>query len=92
MRKTGLDKRRKQRAAQAMLEFTFSMVIAVLLLIGMIQAAVWSGKDMAERRQAHERYLTTDVVGWEQTNPMFFTSSPVSAAVSSNIFGNYLAE
>jgi len=83
-------RRKKDDIAQAMLEFTFSMAIAVLLLIGLIQVAIWSGKDMAERRQAHEKYLTGDAVGWEQTNPMFYTSSPISAAVSSNIFGNYL--
>jgi hypothetical protein len=73
---------------QATIEFTFAMVIAVLLLLGMIQVLVWSGQDLADRRQAHETYLTTDRRGIEQTNPTFYYSSPISATVASNLYGD----
>ena len=85
-----------QCSGQATIEFTFTMVIVVLLLFGMIQVAVWSGMDLADRRKAHEDFLTTtsirqggvkkEIYGKEQTNPTFYYSSPIGAAVSSNIF------
>ena len=79
---------RKNGKAQSTMEFTFSMVITILLLMGMIQVMVWSGKDLAMRRQAHERTLTDDRIGYEQVSPDFFYSAPVSATWASNIYGN----
>lgn len=79
---------KKKESAQATIEFTFAMVIVVLLLIGMIQVVIWTGKDLADRRQAHETFLIQDAPGWQQTEPIFYHSSPIGAAVTSNLFGN----
>lgn len=81
-------KKKKIRQAQSTMEFTFSMVITILLLMGMIQVMIWAGKDLAMRRQAHERILTDDRIGYEQVTPDFFYSAPVSATWASNIYGN----
>ena len=38
---------------QSILEFTFTMVVISLILMGMLQTFVWQSNDMARRRQAH---------------------------------------
>ncbi len=82
------------RVGQAVLEFTFSMVILVLLIMGLIKVFLWTGIDLAERRKAHERVLTQTLPGTEavyelrQIRPTFFFSAPVNAAWASNIYGN----
>lgn len=68
--------------AQATIEFTFTMVIAVLLTMGMIQVFRWTGKDLAEKRRIHERELRDGNFG-----PIHFPPIGINAAVSSNIFG-----
>lgn len=72
---------------QATIEFTFAMIATVVLLMGMIQAVIWAGKDLAARRRAHEVYLTDNQLdGWEQTNPTFYRSAAMGAAVRSDIY------
>lgn len=74
---------------QATLEFTFGMAVAALILMGMVQVLVWTGQDLAKRRQAHEEILTnSDHHGLIQTQPTFYHSTPIFAVAESNIFGD----
>jgi len=73
---------------QAMIEFTFGMVVAILLLMGMVQVLVWTGLDLANRRLAHEQHLTRDAHGINQTEPIFYHSSPIFGGAASNVFGD----
>jgi hypothetical protein len=77
------------RPGQATLEFTFGMAIAALILMGMVQVLVWTGQDLAKRREAHEKILTNaHHHGQIQTQPTFYHSTPIFAAAESNIFGD----
>ena len=78
---------------QSTIEFTFSMVLTVLLIVGMIKVFQWTGNDLAQRRIAHEAALLSGACGegpqcpLEQVRPTFFYSAGIDAAVNSNIFG-----
>jgi hypothetical protein len=79
---------------QSTIEFTFTMVMTVLLVVGMIKVFLWTGRDMFQRRQAHEAVLTQSI-GYDseealiQINPTFFgVANMEDAAVPSNIFGD----
>lgn len=51
----------KTEIAQVTLEFTFAMIIALLLMYACIRAFGWTASDLALRRDAHERRLTQPV-------------------------------
>ncbi len=75
-------------SAQATIEFVFGMIGALLLLMGMIQVAVWSGRDLVARRKAHEDLIISNIDGIRQMNPNFYYSTPMFASVESNVFGD----
>ena len=55
------------KKAQSTLEFTFSMVVFLLLMYGMMMAFRWVGVDLGERRIAHEGALLSPVnEGWSR--------------------------
>ena len=68
--------------SQATIEFTFTMVITVLLIVGMIKVFRWTGKDLANRRMIHERELINGMMA-----PRYIAPLPINAVVSSNVFG-----
>jgi hypothetical protein len=43
---------------QVSLEFTFCMIIVLIMIYGVMRVFQWTGRDLAERRIAHERILT----------------------------------
>ena len=57
----------KTKTAQVTLEFTFSMILVLLLMYGVIRVLTWSALTLAERRAVHEHSLTnrTDVENWK---------------------------
>ena len=72
---------------QTMIEFSFCLIVIIILLLGMIKVFVWSGKDLADRRKMHEKVLTNPYFSpEEQIRPGFYYSSRVHAEVDSNIF------
>ena len=63
----------RNHSAQVTIEFTFCIIIVLLLLFGTIRAVVWVGQDLAERRQAHDSSLTAPIdddwgVGFEESS------------------------
>ena len=56
-----LKARTEDKTAQAIIEFTFSMVIVLLLIYASVQIFRWSGVSLAERRIAHENLLITPI-------------------------------
>jgi len=81
---------RFDRRAQSTLEFTFAMVMIIMLIIGMIRVFAWTGRDLVERRIAHEETLTRSVGGGyaaqlKQTTPRFYGSADVNATWESNM-------
>ena len=74
--------------AQAIVEFTFSMVVVVLLMMAMTQLIVWSSQELVERRKAHEKTLTSWNPILKQTKPDFFFTTSMNTSVPSDIFGD----
>jgi len=81
---------------QVTLEYMVCMIAAVLLLVGMIQAASWTGRELVDRRQTHEAVLVTPIghdqaKPLEQIRPLFFKGTEFGgSSVASNVFGNFL--
>jgi len=50
------------KKAQVILEFTFCMIIVLLMIFGITKVLIWTGAEFAARREAHENKLTTDIV------------------------------
>lgn len=48
--------------AQVLIEFTFCMIIIMLMIYGLIMILRWTGVDLAERERAHESQLTTPII------------------------------
>jgi len=86
-----------RRGGQVNIEITFSMIIIVMLLLGMIRVFFWVGNDLADRRRAHEATLTGDVPpdldpamdrSYKQIRPTFYEGTPMDAiTINSEIFG-----
>lgn len=78
---------RMTASGQTMIEFSFCMIIVVVLLLGMIKVFVWSGKDLVERRRAHERILTNRYLSpQQQIRPVFYFSTRFDADIDSNMY------
>jgi hypothetical protein len=66
---------------QATVEFTFAMIVTVILIYAMLMVFRWAGLDLAERRFAHEHLLTNESLRPEQQlNPEFFRPRKLDAA------------
>ncbi len=90
-RQTAYGRRDAGRDAQATIEFTFAMVITVVLIVGMIKVFHWAGEDLAARRAAHESVLLDPTIMTDvqlrQARPVFYKSTKMNATVPSDIFG-----
>ena len=58
--------------AQSTIEFTFVMIVILLLAYGLIRVFRWVGMDLAERRWTHEQVLTGGATTQEQLAPDFY--------------------
>lgn len=60
-------KNNKRSKAQATIEFTFSMIIIVLLMYALVKAFRWAGMDLAERRAANDKVFALNIIeNWAQ--------------------------
>jgi len=85
----------KIKRAQVTLEFTFSMVLVLLLMYGVVRVMGWLSLTLAERRVAHEHSLTlrTDVENWKdiykdpspllQLQPEFYATNKLKLVFNS---------
>jgi len=69
----GQDGTKSFSAGQVILEFTFCMVIVMLMIYGVAKVFFWTGRDLAERRQAHDAVLTGGGTPRDQITPDFYT-------------------
>lgn len=46
---------------QSTIEFTFAMMVTLVLVYALVMVLRWAGLDLAERRFAHEKLLTTTI-------------------------------
>jgi len=48
------------RKGQVILEFTFCMIVILIMIYGVIKVFHWAGRDLVERQRAHEATLVSD--------------------------------
>jgi len=72
-KKTRLNSSPFARKGQVMLEFTFCMIVVLLMIYGVTKAFLWAGLDLAERNIAHESMLEGGGSPKAQIRPDFYT-------------------
>jgi hypothetical protein len=78
---------REEEKGQAVIEFTFCMIIVFLMIYAIIMVLRWTGRDLAARRAAHEGLLRTPAATEAngpngprmQINPYFYTPVGIKA-------------
>lgn len=73
------------------MEFTFGIVMTVLLLIGMIQVFIWVGADQVKQIDRHEAILRRDcsrngLCPVQQLTPKFFQQDGYGDLVPGDFF------
>jgi len=59
--------------AQVMLEFTFCMIVILIMIFGVTKVFHWTGNDPAQRRISHDLVLTNQAASsLEQIDPYFY--------------------
>ena len=58
--------------AQVILEFTFCMIIVLLMMYAAAKVCFWTGRDFAERASAHDRKLIGTNDPLSQIDPYFY--------------------
>ena len=53
---------KQKNKSQAIIEFTFCMIVVFLMFYAVIKIFRWSGVNLAERRKDHEAVLTSPIV------------------------------
>jgi hypothetical protein len=64
---------------QSTIEFTFVLVVIVLMTWGLIQIFRWSGMDLAERRWAHDQTILKGQTPEEQLNADFYRAKRLNS-------------
>ena len=85
-----LSAERRPAAGQTMVEFSVCMVAVIILMLGLIRVFVWTGKDLVDRRIAHESVLKQSGFTAQGTpagiRPIFYYSTHVNAAVGGDLY------
>ncbi|HQP10320.1 MAG TPA: hypothetical protein PKV41_02915 [Candidatus Omnitrophota bacterium] len=55
------NKRLFCRRGQVLIEFTFCMIVVFLMIYGLAKVFVWTGRDFAERANAHDKLLVSPI-------------------------------
>ncbi len=58
----------ERRLGQVIIEFTFSMIIVFLMIYSITKIFEWSGKEIVNRRIAHDTILTGQTLSRSYTN------------------------
>ncbi|OGX27566.1 MAG: hypothetical protein A2787_05480 [Omnitrophica WOR_2 bacterium RIFCSPHIGHO2_01_FULL_48_9] len=69
------DQAAGDEAGQAIVEFTFSMLIVFIMIYAIVGIYQWTGIGLAERRMAHENSLIVPIV--ERHDAATFNQGPV---------------
>ena len=78
----------REASGQVMLEFTFCVIVILLMLFSLIMVTRWAGVDLGERRKAHDQILvrgspadgvTNYMVPERQLDPYFYDAIKMNA-------------
>ncbi len=70
---------KKNKKGQVILEFTFSLIVIMLLLYGTMMVFRWSGVDLADRIITHNNVLINGGGSLDQINPYFYKGTPMNS-------------
>ena len=62
-------KRFFEKCGQSIIEFTFTMMVVLIMLYGTVMILRWVGLDFSYRRTAHERVLSDETVNPDYNQP-----------------------
>ncbi len=88
MKKEIEQRNKKKDPGQVLLEFTFCMIVVLLMLFSLIMVLRWAGVDLAERRMAHDETIvrgsttegvTNALVPMRQLDTFFYHSIRMNA-------------
>ena len=72
--------REKYTNGQAIIEFTFCMIVIMIMIYGIIEVLRWTGEDIAERRITHQDVLTdAALTPTQQVEPDFYLPTDLDA-------------
>jgi flagellar biogenesis protein FliO len=72
---------KKNENGQSTIEFSFAMMVTLIIVVALILVFRWVGMDYANRRFTHEQLLTNDSLRPEQQlNPDFYRARKIDAA------------
>lgn len=72
---------RLKNNGQATIEFTFAMMVTLIMVFALFMVFRWVGLDLANRRFAHDQTLTNDALRPEQQlNPDFYKPRKLDTA------------
>ena len=73
------------RKGQVILEFTFCMIVILIMLYGVIKVFHWTGSDLVERQRAHTKTLLVNTLDpREQIDPYFYAPIKMNAVWDGN--------
>lgn len=65
---------------QSTIEFTFAMMVTLILVVALLLVFKWVGMDYANRRFTHDQTLSNDLLRPEQQlNPDFYRTRKIDA-------------
>lgn len=64
---------------QVILEFTFCMIVVLIMIFGVTKVFHWTGRDLVERRMAHDSLLTSGGSPDQQIDPFFYSPVKMNA-------------
>ena len=71
----------KNTKGQAAIEFTFAMMITLIMVFALLMVFRWAGLDLADRRVSHDKTLSNETLRPEQQlNPDFYRPRKIDAA------------
>ncbi len=77
--------RTQHKIGQSTLEFTFSMIVIIFLIFGMVRVFRWVGMEAANRRVMHDQTLTRSLTVDQQLSPDFYQTGHLDAVFMGNI-------
>jgi len=72
------------RKGQVILEFTFCMIVILIMIYGVVKVFHWAGSDLVERQIAHKAVLLNDVTPRQQIRPDFYAPVRMNAIWDGN--------
>ena len=72
-------KKKKKSKGQVIIEFTFCMIVILLMIFGVTKVFTWVGREYAGRMDGHDNTLYDGGSPLKQIDPYFYTPVKMNA-------------